>query len=126
MAVISIVFLLTLFLAGFFINLLYELLHSLLYTTCLNAPLQKYVYLMLKAAIFDGLAIALIYYIVRGNVWLFVIAALVFAYAWEWHSLREKKWEYSAKMPRMLGVGATPLFQLAFTGLLSLYIVFHF
>ena len=116
------------FFTAFFINLLYELLHSPLYKTCLEAPLRKYIYLMLKAAIFDGIAIAIIYgisYAIAPSYYLdvFVIASLVFAYGWEIYSVRAGKWEYAKSMPRFLGAGLTPVVQLTATGLLSLYIV---
>jgi len=116
------------FFVGFFINLLYELLHSLLYKTCLEAPLKKYVYLMLKASAFDGLAIAIIYFFTFSvftsyQLLIFIIASLVFAYIWEIYSLKKRKWEYANSMPKILGVGVTPLVQLAVTGLLSLYIL---
>lgn len=110
----------------FFLNLLYELLHSLLYTTCLEARLPKYVYLILKAAIFDAFAIAIIYYMTQGSIILFAVFCIMFAYFWEWYSLKKKKWEYSSSMPVILGVGMTPLFQLALTGLASLYFVINF
>ena len=116
----------TLFLTALLINLFYELSHSFVYKTCLESSLPKYVYLMVKAAIFDGFAIVLMYYVARGNVILFIIFSLTFAYLWEWYSLKKKKWEYSSKMPIIWGVGATPLFQLALTGLASLYFMAYF
>ncbi len=112
-----------LFVIAFLLNLLYELLHSLLYITCIEASLQKYVHLMLRGAIFDGFVIVMIYYIARGNIVLFISIAIAFAYFWEVYSLRSQKWEYSKKMPMILGVGATPLFQLALTGLASLWYI---
>ncbi len=123
------------FVISFFINLLYELLHSILYKTCLEAKLQKYVCLILKAAIFDGLSITIIYYLVYLlfgkfasylEIIAFLVISLMFAHAWEKYSLRKKKWEYTAKMPIFLGVGITPLIQLATTGILSLYFIFNF
>jgi hypothetical protein len=120
-----------LFFVAFFLNLLYELLHSVLYTTCLEAPLKKYVYLMLKAAIFDGIVIMIMYYatnLISHEGWLiaFLIASLLFAYLWEIYSLKVGKWRYAKTMPVILGVGVTPLLQLPLTGFLSLCIVIHF
>lgn len=123
---------------GFFINLLYELLHSVLYKTCLEASLRKYTYLMLKAALFDGLVIGVVYYIsylIFNNVnpflntlqlTTFLLLSLTFAYAWEIYSLRREKWEYASNMPLFLAVGVTPLLQLVLTGICTLYIVFNF
>ena len=104
-------------------NLLYELCHSFLYKTCLEAKLEKYVYLILKAAVFDGLIIVAGHVITGGNRAIFIALCLLFAYVWEVYSLKKKKWECSKNMPLVLGVGVTPLIQLAVTGLASLYFV---
>ena len=128
--------LIEIFIVSFFLNLLYELIHSLLYKTCINAPLPKYVYLMLKGGIFDGFAISITYfitYIIFKNISplesylqlsLFVVISVISAYAWEIYSVSNKRWEYSKKMPVILGAGLTPLFQLAITGLLAFYWIF--
>lgn len=119
------------FLIGFFINLLYELLHSLLFKTCIEAPLKKYIYLMIKAAVFDGSAIAIIYIIANGissgfyQMIIFVIISVLFAYSWEIYSIKAGKWEYSDSMPVLLGAGVTPIVQLALTGLISIYIAIN-
>ena len=114
------------------------MLHSALYKTCLEAPLPKYVYLMLKAAIFDGFSITALYFTTflifkSQNPFLnypqliaFVATALLFAYGWEAYSLQKKKWQYADTMPILFGVGVTPLVQLALTGVYSLYIAFYF
>lgn len=124
------------FLVAFFLNLLYELAHSLLYKTCLNITLQKYVPLIIKASFYDGAWIALIYlavYLPFGNkniidnyfqIALFFIISILFAYFWELYSIKNKRWEYSSKMPLIFGVGVTPIFQLFLTGFISLLIVF--
>ncbi len=118
------------FFVAFFLNLLYELLHSVLYTTCLSAPLKKYLHLIMKAALFDGISIAVIYYATSlvfdgyRQIIAFLILSLLFAYAWERYSLQAGKWEYSKEMPLLGGVGITPLVQLALTGILSVYIIF--
>ncbi len=129
--------LIKLFVAAFFINLLYELLHSILYKTCLEAPLKKYIYLIIKAAVFDGLVISLIYFItylifngqnIFDNYYqliVFLFSSLIFAYIWEIYSLKKGKWEYSDKMPIILGAGITPALQLTLTGFLSLYLIFN-
>ena len=124
---------------AFFINLLYEMVHSLLYKTCHEASLKKYVYLMLKAATFDSIAITVMYYVIykaflgqasasatRAPLIVFFVMSLLFAYAWEKYALQHKRWEYTEKMPIILGVGLTPLVQLFLTGLLTFYVVFNF
>lgn len=126
------------FFISIFINLIYELLHSVLYKTCLDSPLTKYIYLIIKAAIFDGFSITIIYFIsylifrnqnLFNNSWqifTFIFISLIFACTWEIYSIKKKKWEYSDKMPTILGVGVTPFVQLALTGSLSIYLSFYF
>jgi len=93
-----------------------------LYKTCLDAPLKKYVYLMVKAALFDGFMIVVIYFL-TGNITIFLVVSALFAYSWELYSLKKDKWEYAKTMPKILGAGITPTVQLALTGLASLYIM---
>lgn len=137
------------FFTAFFINLLYELLHSVLYKTRIKAPLPKYFYLILKAAIFDGFLITVIYYLVYFffnnftvlpplgfqaynpfnnylQIVAFLLISLIFAYLWEVYSVKNKRWEYSDKMPLIFRAGITPVIQLALTGFLSLYLAFNF
>ena len=124
-----ILILIQLFFVAFFINLIYEILHSVLYKTCLEAPLKKYIYLILKGAIFDGIFIVIFYFFVSivfdGSLQIiaFMVINLAFAFFWEKYSLAKKKWEYSDKMPIILGVGITPFIQLAITGLISVYFI---
>src|SRR3989338_6314850 len=82
------------------LNLIYELLHSRLYKTCLEASFKKYWFLMIKACIFDGIAITIIYYFSQLfpdylKLIIFSVATLAFAYFWELHSIKKGKWEYS-------------------------------
>lgn len=112
------------FFIAFFINLLYELLHSPLYKTCLDMPLQKYVPLILRASFFDGIWIVAIYLITGGQIILFSVISILFAYFWELYSVGNKRWEYSAQMPLIFAAGLTPTFQLFLTGIMTLYIVF--
>lgn len=119
-------FLIKLFFIAFFLNLLYELLHSLLYKTCLEARLPKYIYLILKGAIFDGFFIMVIFLASSffGNYFFYVFSALglFFAYFWEIYSVKKGKWVYTSKMPKIFGAGLTPTIQLFLTGLLSIYL----
>lgn len=123
-----------LFFVAFFINLLYELLHSVFYETCHEAKLEKYIYLIIKGATFDGLVIALVYFITsfvfhNQNIFenyfqlgAFSLITILFAWVWEVYSLKVGKWEYKKIMPLVFGAGLTPLIQLIITGLLSLYL----
>ncbi len=124
------------FLVAFFLNLLYEMSHSPLYKTCLNMPLQKYVPLIIRASFYDGLWIILIYLIIYlsfGNknifsnyfqITAFSVISIVSAYLWELYSIKNKRWEYSPKMPLVFGAGLTPTFEIFLTGLISFCIIF--
>ena len=127
----TIYLLVTLFFVGFFINLLWELLHSTLYKTCWDAPLNKFVYLMVKGSTFDGIVIVIIYFITRllfGDYYLvaFVFIAFLFAYGWEIYSGKAGRWGNFDKMPLVFGAGLTPIVQLAITGAVSIYVVVMF
>ena len=124
------------FLVAFFLNLLYELLHSPLYRNCLDMSLQKYVSLIIRASFYDGIWIVAIYlatYLLFNNknifnsyfqIVSFSISSILFAYGWELYSIKNKRWEYSSKMPLIFGAGLTPTFEIFLTGLITLYIVF--
>ncbi len=101
-------------------------------------PIKKYVPLMFKAASVDAVWIAglyLITYLIFKNenplvnnyqLGLFFIMSIAWAYFWEIYSTKNKRWEYSKKMPLVFGAGLTPLIQLFLTGTLSFYIAFNF
>ncbi len=124
------------FLVAFFANLLYELAHSLLYKTCLEMPVKKYVPLIAKASVYDSIWVVLIYLITfvffrNKNIFdnyfqliSFSVLSIISAYLWELYSTKHKRWEYSSKMPLIFGAGLTPTFQIFLTGTLSLYLVF--
>jgi len=126
------------FFVSFLINLLWEVCHSQLYKTCLDLPLKKYIPLIIKASLKDGLWITLFFLITvlifnNPNILanylqlsIFVVFCLIFSFADEKISLKLKRWEYSPSMPKILGVGATPLLELAATGILTLFYVFLF
>lgn len=107
---------------AFALNLVYELCHSVLYKTCLEMPLKEYVPLMLKASAIDAAWIGTIYLIAGQNIVLFSVIAIAWAWAWEFFSLKLGRWEYSVQMPRIFGVGLTPLLQLFITGTASLFL----
>lgn len=127
---------LRIFTFSFLINFVWEVLHSQLYTTCLNAPLKKYIKLIVRASVSDAITITTLYMISKilfentnilmntNQLVFFLIVSLFLAYIWERSSLKKGRWEYSKKMPVMLKVGITPLLQLAFTGLLTFFYVF--
>jgi len=125
------------FITAFLINVCWEIFHSRLYTTCLTmkgGPLMK---LLIKMSFKDAFWISLFYVItvfIFQNIFilnnplqilLFSILALLFSFIDEGISVRLKRWEYSPKMPIIFGVGVTPLFELAVTGLATFIFIFY-
>jgi len=121
---------------SFLINLLWEVLHSQLYTTCIKAPLKKFIPLIIIASIKDGLWITFFYtlstYIFantniltnQAQLLFFIFATLSFSFIDEKFSLKTKRWEYTNKMPQILNIGISPLIELATTGTLTFLYVF--
>ena len=127
---------LQIFIAAFFLNLLWEVLHSPLYTTCHEMPLGKMQRLLVSMSLKDGFWITLFYWItvlVSGNIYIvehvaqltfFAAIALVFSFVDEYISVKKRRWIYADTMPTVLGVGITPLLELVITGVITLSIVF--
>ena len=125
------------FLVGFVLNLMWEFAHCHLYETCRRQSWAQNAPLLVTMALKDGGFIVLFYAvsvavvqsvdITRHALALLYFAALSlgFAFVSETVSLRMKRWEYTTTMPRVLGVGITPLLEIALTGLLTLVIVFR-
>lgn len=123
---------------AFSINLIYEILHSLLYKTCLEMSIKKYVPLIIKASLVDAVWITGFYFITYAifknenpltnylQTLLFLAISISFAYGWEIYSIKNNRWKYSKAMPLVLGAGLTPLVQLFLTGITSFWLVFHF
>jgi len=128
---------LIIFIFGFCVNLAYELCHSFLYETCRQASLKKYIYLMLKAALFDAFVITFIYWFTTiifrnenifynyGQLAAFLVISLAIAFWYEKIALYYHRWEYATQMPMIFGVGLTPFIQLALTGALVLHFTFN-
>ena len=125
---------------GFFLNLLWEVLHSLLYDW--NAPPlinDIYVYIpriVFGASCMDALWIFLFLLITclfrRNFTWIkhpepkdyliIIIVGIITAIFIELHAIIFQMWEYNEYMPLIFGIGLTPLVQLATTGALSVYL----
>jgi len=126
---------------AFFLNLLWEVLHSMLYDW--NAPpLVNDIYRFIPritgfATLLDAVWIACILLInaarAGGFVWLHAPGAADYATVAacgvasavliELAAIRFNMWSYHSRMPLVFGMGLTPLVQLALTGCASLYIV---
>ena len=114
--------LLFVFVVSFFLNFLWEVWHSQLYTTCLSMRLPAYIRLITWQSVKDAMWITLAYFL-APNMYVFVGGLLIFAFLVEWHAVRTKRWQYATTMPTVFGVGLTPLLELAVTGLATLSIL---
>ncbi len=105
-----------LFAVALLLNLVWEFSHVHLYLTKVsNAYL---VWQSVKDAVWVTLA-----YLLAPNIYVFVGGLVVFAFLVEFHAIKTKRWEYAHTMPRVFGVGLTPLFELAVTGVAALFLV---
>jgi hypothetical protein len=124
-----------LFVTAFFLNFFWEVWHSQFYTTCLKMPLPKLIRLLTWQSLKDAFWISLGYTLIAllfneidiihdmRALGAFLILAFVFAFSVEYHAIRKGRWEYAKTMPTLFGVGLTPLFELAVTGLFAFSIV---
>lgn len=130
-------FVVVLFIAAFLINLLWEVSHSLLYNWNLF-PLKNDIYFyvprILRAALGDAITISIMFFIncifrkgfywinsIKGKDYLaFIFLGLIFAIGVEINAMMNNLWSYNEYMPLVLGIGLTPLIQLALTGIVSL------
>ncbi|MEK6934699.1 MAG: hypothetical protein AABW46_02365 [Nanoarchaeota archaeon] len=120
-------------LIAFFLNLFWEISHSLLYNWN-NLPLQNNIYYyipkILWASLVDAFYVFVILllliwskkiknkdYVITFSVGLFI------AFVIEIRALYLELWSYNQYMPTFFGIGVTPLLQLATTGVITLYIL---
>lgn len=124
------------FLISFLFNLLWEVLHSQLYLTCLKLPLKRFIPLIVGASLKDSFWISLFFLVSAAlfrninilqnssQLLVFLFLAFLFAFFDEKISLKKKRWQYTKQMPKIVGVGISPLFELAITGILTFLYVF--
>lgn len=127
-----------LFFVGFALNIFWEFSHSQLYETCRRETWRVNARLLTFMSFKDALLIVVFYLISSSifhvqnillNPWavaFFGALGLGFAFLDERISIRRKRWAYASSMPTVFGVGITPLFEIAITGIASLYFVFAF
>jgi hypothetical protein len=130
------VLLLKLFFVGFLVNLVWEVNHSVLYSTCYKLSLPQYTRLITIMSAKDGLWISLFYgisatlfqniYILEnfGQLIIFILLSLSFSFFDEKISVKMGRWEYRKAMPVIFGVGLIPLLEIAVTGTFTFFLVF--
>jgi hypothetical protein len=126
---------------GFFLNLLWEVAHSMLYDWD-KPPLVNNIYKYIPriigfATLLDAVWIFTfllwnsllqsgfqwLYDPTRGDYLVLVILGIIYAIVIEVIAVVFNMWSYNRYMPVILGIGLSPLLQLAFTSVLSLYII---
>lgn len=114
------------FFFAFFLNLIWEHLHSALYSSYKSEGITNFV--LFRAALFDGAVTALFYAFFfefskhPRRTWLLPLTLTLFAIVLEVWALATGRWMYTDVMPiiPLLGVGLTPTIQLGFLGYVSL------
>jgi hypothetical protein len=129
-----------LFALAFIINLIYEVSHSLLYDWS-QLPLQNtisfYIPRILYSTLGDAFIILSIFIIIslvkKTSKWtkkpkkidyiLIISLGLISSILIELRALYFNKWSYNQYMPLILGIGVTPLIQIALTSVIVLYFI---
>ncbi len=128
---------------SFFLNLLWEVAHSLLYDwndLPLQNTVQFYVPKILMASLGDVMYVFIILLLLslfrRGFIWILnpkgrdyvslIMWGILFAIFIEIKAETLGLWSYNSYMPLIFGIGLTPLIQLAITSSVSLFIINNF
>jgi hypothetical protein len=117
------------FLISFFLNLIWENLHSFLYDNYKGGVITQSI--LLHATFIDALMITLIIlpFILFPNFkrfsYLIILIGITLAVSIELWALGTSRWEYNSYMPIIpfLSVGLTPTIQLGFLGYISFIIL---
>lgn len=113
------------FLASFFLNAVWEVLHSRLYVHYKGGPITSLI--LLQTMFVDAAIISGLYFLsrlLRRNAYAVIcIGGLSIAVLLEIWALHTNRWAYTAAMPLvpLVHVGVTPTVQLALTGLVALW-----
>ncbi len=129
------------FIISFILNLVWEYLHTPLYSSASPAPANVnsvfFIIIILIAAIADAFAITAIFWlntlINKTKNWLknpkprdyafITLAGLIAAILVEYYALTNNIWGYNQYMPLIFGIGLTPLVQLATTAIITLLVI---
>ncbi len=111
--------LILIFVIAFLLNLAWEFAHAPLYVHYRGGAITPGV--LVRAALFDAAIIALAARFIKP-VWLSALLLIVFAILLEYWALSTGRWAYGDAMPTIpiLGVGLSPVLQLALTYMLTL------
>ena len=115
----------TIFLSAFILNLIWENLHSLLYSNYMGGEITEFI--LIRASLFDALMITIILlpfiYLnkLKNKSWLIIVVGIVIAVLNEWYGLSTDRWMYNSLMPVLpiIMVGLTPTLQLGILAYIS-------
>ena len=119
---------LNIFLVSFLLNLIWENLHSVLYTGYQGGKITEFI--LMRASVGDAVMITVLLLPFLYIVWfqkrgyLIVVAGIVLAILIEWYALSTGRWAYNEYMPIIpfLNIGLTPTIQLGLLGYLTFWI----
>ena len=117
------------FLLSFFLNLIWENLHSYLYIDYMDGAITEAI--LLRASIGDAVIITLLslpFVFVsrlRNKSWIIVFAGFLISVIIELYALHAGRWSYNEYMPiiPVLSIGLTPTIQLGLLGYLSYWFI---
>lgn len=119
----------SIFILSFFLNLIWENLHSLLYAGYMGGKITESI--LLRASAGDAVIISFLVLpflfapIFKGKSWLIIPAGILISIYIELYALHEGRWAYNGHMPivPIIGVGLTPAIQLGLLGYVSYRLV---
>ncbi|MBS3087076.1 hypothetical protein J4226_00600 [Candidatus Pacearchaeota archaeon] len=125
---------LPIFLIAFATNAIWELLHYPLYIDLSGIPQYPHLFL---ATITDAIIITTIFLIIslknsssnwtknpkKTDYLIALILPIAIAIAIETRALKIQRWAYTSSMPTILGIGLSPLIQLATTSIITFAII---
>ena len=117
---------------AFILNVFWENLHSVLYASYRGGVITELI--LVRASLFDALIITIIllpflyFDVLKKNVWLMLVIAIVVAIINEWYGLGVGRWAYNSLMPILpiFHVGLTPAIQLAVLGYITFIVQMRF
>ncbi len=118
----------SIFILSFFLNLIWENLHSWLYAGYRGGEITAVI--LFRAAVVDAIIITLLslpfVFIakLKNKSWIIIFVGVVVAIGIELFALRTGRWVYNEYMPLIpiLSIGLTPTVQLGLLGYISFYL----
>jgi|SRR3989338_370883 len=116
------------FILSFFLNLIWENLHSFLYIGYMGGTITEFI--LLRASVADAIIITILSLpfmfvpSLKGKSWLIIFVGVLIAIVIELYALNTGRWAYNEYMPiiPILSIGLTPTIQLGLLGYLSYFV----